>query len=96
MITIDENNPEPYYGIGQLFYMVGDYEPSLMFFDIAIELYLSVNSPYVYDALLHKGMIYYNMGDYNEALKYLEEVHKVYPNNEMVNQMINEIKNEEV
>jgi tetratricopeptide (TPR) repeat protein len=93
MVSIDENSPEPYYGIGELFYIVGDYEKSIPFFDKAIELYIEQNSVVVYDAFYYKGMIYYRMGNYDEALKYLEEVQKVNPNNQTVEKVINEIKN---
>jgi superkiller protein 3 len=93
MAGIDENNPESYYGIGELFYMVRDYEKAILFFDKAIELYLDQDSPVVYDAFYYKGMIYYRMNNYDEALKYLEEVQKADPNNKTVEQIINEIKN---
>jgi tetratricopeptide (TPR) repeat protein len=93
MVNIDENNPEPYYGIGELFYIVEDYKKSLPFFDKAIELYIEQNSIVVYDAFYYKGMIYYRMGNYDDALKYLEEVQKVNPNNQTVEKAINEIKN---
>jgi tetratricopeptide (TPR) repeat protein len=96
MAAIDENNPEPYYGIGELFYIVGDYEKSIPFFDKAIELYIEQNSVVVYDAFYYKGMIYYRMGNYDEALKYLEEVQKVNPNNQTVENIINDIKNRKI
>jgi tetratricopeptide (TPR) repeat protein len=96
MASIDENNPESYYGIGELFYIVGDYEKALPFFDKAIELYIDQNSTIVYDAFYYKGMIYYRMNNYDEALKYLEEVQKVNPNNQTVEEVINEIKNRKI
>jgi tetratricopeptide (TPR) repeat protein len=77
MIDIDEKNPESYYGIGELFYIVGDYEKSIPFFDKAIELYIEQDSMVVYDAFYYKGIIYYRMNNYDEALKYLEEVQKI-------------------
>jgi tetratricopeptide (TPR) repeat protein len=93
---IDENNPEPYYGIGELFYLVGDYERSIQFFDRAIELYIARDSAVVYDAYYYKGIIYYAMDNYDEALKYLEAVQKVDPNNQGVNELIAEIKNKKI
>jgi tetratricopeptide (TPR) repeat protein len=96
MIAIDENNPESYYGIGELFYIVEDYEKSMPFFDKAIELYIDQNSTVVYDAFYYKGMIYYRMNNYDEALKYLEEVQKVNPNNQTLEKVINEIKNKKM
>jgi tetratricopeptide (TPR) repeat protein len=84
--------PEGYYGAGEMFYIVGDYENAMIFFDKAIELYNEVNSPTVYDAYYYKGMIYYHIEKYNEALHYLEEARKVNPNNEMLKNTINEIK----
>jgi tetratricopeptide (TPR) repeat protein len=96
MITIDENNPEPYYGIGELFYIVEDYERSMPFFDKAIELYISQNSMVVFDAFYYKGMIYYRMNKYDEALKYLEEAQKGNPNNATIERVIDEIKNKKI
>jgi tetratricopeptide (TPR) repeat protein len=96
MIKIDQNDPEPYYGIGGLFYMVGEYENSMIFFDKAIELYININSPYVYDAFFYKGLIYYRMNEYDEALKYLEEARKGNQNNETLERTINEIRNKKM
>jgi tetratricopeptide (TPR) repeat protein len=93
MIQLDENDPEPYYGIGGLFYIVGDYENSMPFFDKAIELYIKSNSTFVYDVFLYKGMIYFRMEEYDQALKYLEEAQKGNPNSTTIENTINEIKN---
>jgi tetratricopeptide (TPR) repeat protein len=96
MIQLDENDPESYYGIGELFYFVGDYENSMPFFDKAIELYIKTNSTLVYDAFFYKGMIYFRMDEYDQALKYLEEAKKGNPNNTMIEDTINEIKNKKI
>ena len=92
IIELDENDPEGYYGIGELFYMIDDYQNSMLFFDKAIELYISINSPYVYDAFYYKGMMYYMMDENDEALKCLEEALKGNPNNATIKNTINEIK----
>jgi tetratricopeptide (TPR) repeat protein len=96
MIQLDENDPEQYYGIGELFYIVGDYENSIPFFDKAAELYIKLNSTLIYDAFFHKGMIYFRMNEYDQALKYLEEAKKGNPNNTTIEKTINEIKNKKV
>jgi tetratricopeptide (TPR) repeat protein len=96
MITIDENNPESYYGIGELFYVFEDYENSMSFFDKAIELYIAQNSIIVFDAYYYKGMIYYSMNKYDEALKYLEEARKGNPNNATIERIIDELKNKKI
>jgi tetratricopeptide (TPR) repeat protein len=92
MLNIDEKNPESYYGIGELFYVVGEYEKSMPFFDRAIELYIEQDSIVVYDAFYYKGMIYYRMNIYDEALKYLEEVQKINPKNQNLERIISEMK----
>jgi tetratricopeptide (TPR) repeat protein len=92
LIQLDENDPEGYYGIGELFFMVGNYQNSMLFFDRAIELYINVNSPYVFDAFYYKGMAYYGMNDYDNALKYLEEALRGNPDNTAIRNTINEIK----
>lgn len=96
LIQLDQNDPEGYYGIGELFYIVGDYQKAMPFFDEAIELYISLNSPYVYDAFFYKGMMYFNMNKYDEALKYLEEARKGNPKNATIENTINEIKSKKL
>jgi tetratricopeptide (TPR) repeat protein len=93
MMRIDSNNPEAYYGIGELFYIIGDYEASMPYFDKAIALYIERNSPLVYDACFYKGMMYFNMNKYDEALKYLREAQKGNPNNAIIERTISEIIN---
>ena len=96
VVQILPDDPEGYYGIGELYYMTNNYENSLLFFDKAIELYIRKNSPYVYDAFYYKGMIYYEMNKLDEALKYLEEAQKGNPNNETLKRTIDEIRNKKV
>jgi tetratricopeptide (TPR) repeat protein len=93
MVEIDPDDPEAYYGIGELFYLVGDYTNSMPFFDKAQELYISQNSPYVYDAFFYKGMMYFYMDNHDQALRYLEEARKGNPNNATIENTINEIRN---
>jgi tetratricopeptide (TPR) repeat protein len=87
------NDPEGYYGMGEIFYIVGDYENALQFFDMAVNLYLELGSSLVFDAFYYIGMIYYETDEYDEALKYLEEAKKGNPNNQTIQRTINEIKN---
>jgi tetratricopeptide (TPR) repeat protein len=96
IIQIDPDDPEGYYGMGELYYIDGDYDNSMIFIDKTIELYINLNSPYVYDAFFYKGMIYYRINNYEEALKYLEEARKGNPNNATIERTINEIKNKQV
>jgi tetratricopeptide (TPR) repeat protein len=92
LVQIIPDDPEGYYGIGEIFYIVGDYENSMPFFYKAVELYIDLNSPYVYDAFYYLGMIYYEIEDYDEALKYLQEARKGNPNNEALENTIDEIR----
>ena len=87
------DDPEGYYGIGEIFFIVGDNENAMTFIDKAINLYIGLNSLLVYDAFYYKGMLCYRMAEYDEALKYLEEARKGNPNNETLERTINEIKN---
>jgi tetratricopeptide (TPR) repeat protein len=96
MIDIDADNPEPYYGMGELFYIVGDYENSLLLFDKALELYFKLNSSLVYDVFYYKGMIYFALGNYDEALRYLEEAKKGNPDNKSLQNTIDEIRNKKI
>jgi tetratricopeptide (TPR) repeat protein len=89
---ISPDDPEAYYGMGEILYINGDYENAILFFDQAIELYIAVNSPYVCDAYYYKGVIYYNLNRYSEALRYLEEARKGIPNNASLDRTINEIR----
>jgi tetratricopeptide (TPR) repeat protein len=92
LIQLDPDDPEGYYGAGELYYIVSDYDNAMTFFDEAIELYLNIKSPYVYDAFFYKGMIYFKENNYEEALKYLEDARKGNPNNATIERTINEIK----
>lgn len=92
LVQIIPDDPEGYYGIGEILYIVDDYENSILFFDKAAELYIELNSPYVYDVFFYKGMIYYYVEEYDEALKYLEEARKGNPNNETLENTIKEIR----
>ena len=48
---LDENNPETYYGIGQIYYQyLKEYEKSLDYVCKAFNLYIKANSPYRSDA----------------------------------------------
>jgi tetratricopeptide (TPR) repeat protein len=96
LIKLDENDPEGYYGMGELLFIVEDYENSMPLFDKAIELYMRIDSPYVYDAYYYKGMMYYMMHENDQALKYLNEALKGNPNNATIRNAINEIKNKKV
>jgi len=93
---VQPNNPEGYYGMGEIFYLVDDFENAMMFFDAAIVLYNRVNSTTVYDAYYYKGMIYYYTEKYEDALIYLEQALKGNPNNESLKNTINEIRNKKL
>jgi tetratricopeptide (TPR) repeat protein len=93
VIKTHPNNPEGFFGIGAIFFDVGNYEYSMVFINRAIELYMELNSSLIYNAFYYKGMIYFRTGDYDEALFYLEASRRGNPNNEpLVEQTINEIK----
>jgi tetratricopeptide (TPR) repeat protein len=93
LIQILPNDPEGYYGLGEVFYITGHDEKSIQFFDMALKLYMDLNSPLVYDVFFYKGLICYRNNKYDEALKYLEEARKGNPNNETLENTIYEIKN---
>jgi len=92
MLELDPNDPEPYFSIGELFLFTDDYENAMAFNDKAIELYINQKSPYIFDAFYHKGLILYAINEFDESLKYLEEARKGNPNNERIENSINEIK----
>jgi tetratricopeptide (TPR) repeat protein len=93
VVNTHPNNPEGFFGIGAIFFVVENYEDSMAFINRAIELYMELNSPLIYNAFYYKGMIYFRTGDYDEALFYLEASRRGNPDNEsLVEQAINEIK----
>jgi len=92
VIEINPNDPEGYYGTGELHFGLKNYELSLQFFNKAIELYTAIDSPYVYHAFYYKGMTLYYLKNYEEALKYLEDVQKANINIEGLTRTINEIR----
>jgi len=93
MLDITSENPEPFYGIGKLFFTIGRYKESITFLDNAIELYINNKSTYVFDAIYFKGMVYYKLNEFEAALKYLEESLKGSRNIEIIKEAIDEIKN---
>jgi len=92
LIEIDPNDPEGYFGIGTIFYLVENFEAALVFFDAAILFYSAYNSPYVYHAYHYKGLIYYYMKNYEEALWYLEEVKNSDMSVDGLDSIINDIR----
>jgi len=94
VVEIDQNDPEGYYGIGQLFFIVDNYDVSLPYFYKALELYISQNSSLVYDACYFLGIIHFRKNEFDDALIFLEEARNGFPNDETIEQMINEIRNQ--
>jgi tetratricopeptide (TPR) repeat protein len=92
LAEISPDDPEAYYGMGEILFINSDYENAMLFFDRTIELYIASNSPYVCDAYYYKGMILFRLNQYNEALRYLEEARKGIPENESIERTINEIR----
>ena len=92
LIEINPNDPEGYFGIGTIFFLVENFEASHAFFDAAVVLYKAYNSSYVYHAYHYKGLMYYYSNNYEEALWYLEEVQKSGMNVDGLNSMINDIR----
>jgi len=92
VVITHPDDPEGYFGIGTIYYIIDDYDNAMPFFDMAINLYLRLNSALVYNAFLYKGMIYFNTGNYDDAVVYLEEARKGNPNNETIEWALNEMK----
>ena len=93
LIILDENDPEGYYGIGELFFIVGNNEDALVFFDRAIQLYYEMDSVLIFNAFYYKGMILYRLNRYEEALLFLQEARTVHTENMTLLNAINDILN---
>ena len=93
VIEIDRFDPEGYFGMGTLFFIIDDYNNAMTLFNLAEVLYLNQNSPIVTSVYFYKGLIYFNTGNYDEALGYLEEAKKGMPDNETIDRVISEIRN---
>ena len=99
MIEINEYNPEPYYAMGELSFTVEEYENSMKLFDIAIKLYMESNPLNVFDAFYYKGMIYFKLKKWDEALYWLEAAQKgILPEKVKISikNKIDEIKNKTI
>jgi len=92
VIEFDPDNPEGYYGAGEIIYSAGSYDAALEMFFSAAELYLSLNSRYIYHAYYYIGMIFYHKQRYEDALKFLEEVQRNTPEIDSARRTIEEIR----
>ncbi|MCL2129367.1 MAG: tetratricopeptide repeat protein [Treponema sp.] len=91
VIEIDHNDPEGYFGVGSINYIIKDYDASITFLSIAEDLYKKNNSPFITSVYYYKGLISYNLGNFDDALWYLEEARKGNLNNETIERTINDI-----
>ncbi|GHV66729.1 hypothetical protein AGMMS49928_02100 [Spirochaetia bacterium] len=87
---LDPEDPEAYYGIGELLQMAGDYEASKEFFYEAIKKYIAVESDLVYDALYCQGINHYELGEYEDALECFGYAEEAYPEDENLLELIRE------
>jgi len=92
LIEFDQDNPEGYYGLGSVYQDTGDYMKSIAFLDKSIEKYAAIDSPYIYDAYAAQGNNYLRLEDWEKALFYLEKVQVEYPENERLNQIIDDLR----
>ncbi|MFO0595535.1 MAG: tetratricopeptide repeat protein [Myxococcaceae bacterium] len=88
MMKLMPDNPEGFYGLGSV---RGDQErwgdaidPMLK----AEELYVSMKSPYVGDARKILGRAYFNVGKWEESLRYNKYVYAEFPNDPYINMRI--------
>ena len=91
LIILDENDPEGYYGIAELFFIVGQNEPAMVFIDRAIQLYHAANSPLLLNAFYYKGMLLYRLENYDEALLFLQAAREAHPDNATLNNALSDI-----
>jgi tetratricopeptide (TPR) repeat protein len=92
-IEIDKDEPEAYYGIGALYHLVKQYETSINFINIAIQKYYEKDSPLLMcQAYYFQGYNYYNLNNYEEALKCYKVALLGYPDDEKLNDLIAEIE----
>ena len=91
LIILDENDPEGYYGIAELFFIVGQNENAMPFIDRAIQLYYAAGSPLLLNAFYYKGMLLYRMENFDEALLFLQAAREAHPNNATLNNALNDI-----
>lgn len=89
---LDPEDPEGYYGIGELLQEIEEYEKSIVAFDKAIEKYNAKKSILVYDAYFYQGLNYYHLENYEAALEYLELAKKYHSNNKQLDALIRELK----
>jgi len=90
---IDPDDPEPYFGIGVLYQLVSQYRVSVDFINIAIQKYTERNSILICNAYYAQGNNYYYLEVYEEALKYYKVALFCYPDNNDIQNRINEIEN---
>lgn len=77
--TYYENDPEGYYGLGQIYYFKKEFEPALVNMINAYKLYTEMKSPYNIDAQKHIGFIFQEM----KALDQIEDFKRITKENKL-------------
>ena len=91
VIEFEPDNPEPYYGIGWLYFHTRMYKESIAYLNTAIEKYISIESIYVYDAFHLLGYSYYYLNEWEQSLKCLTIAKEYYKDDKSIEKIIKEL-----
>ncbi|MDR1950561.1 MAG: tetratricopeptide repeat protein [Spirochaetaceae bacterium] len=91
-IIVDPKYPEPYFQLASIFQVVGQFEISISYTKIAIELYLKENNTdELYYAYRMQGVNFLQIQKFEEAAIFFEESN-VYFNDNEIKELVNNIR----
>lgn len=87
-IEVEPNNPETYYGLGQLLHSHQDYSDSIPYAEKALVLYTESKSQYVFDASYILGEDLFRIGDWTNAVLFLQSAKRKYNQNQQLDDIL--------
>lgn len=71
LIEIAPDNPEGHFGLGSIYFYLNEPDKAVEYLEVAEDLYMQQNSPYVSDARYYLGLAQFYLGDCTVAKSYL-------------------------
>lgn len=92
LLDIMPDSVEGNYGLGNLLLQFGYYDNALYYFNIALQIYIEQDSPYMVDAVRSIALCYYCAQDYENAQKWFGYVLSFIPDDEISLKYLSQIQ----